>query len=234
MPTRALAIPPQLKSLHSEDARLQAIRDTLITKARRNVTLKKSAVLAFMTAQFGVLGTHTERAISSVCVHVFGEAVLRQDKGALGLGFEVVHRLGRLRRQSPLVRSQSCRDSSGWSCGSKRSQLGPRPTNLSSLCCGKSPNLMGCKDTQREEIATALNYPRSSGEVRGGEHRDNKRLLWTQIADALKHRYCILRHHSPSSSYEDDEGAKTHAAATSCSRMLSCLRPRLLQQISSR
>eukprot|EP00752_Nemacystus_decipiens_P011029 g9799.t1 len=45
----------QLRALHSEDARLQAIRDTLISKARRTVTLKKSAVLAFMTAQFGVL-----------------------------------------------------------------------------------------------------------------------------------------------------------------------------------
>lgn len=52
---------PQLSALHSEDARLQAIRDTLITKARRNVTLKKGAVLAFMTAQFGVLGTHSTR-----------------------------------------------------------------------------------------------------------------------------------------------------------------------------
>lgn len=72
IPSRALALPaPQLDALHSEDARLQAIRDTLITKARRNVTLKKSAVLAFMTAQFGVLGAQHERKMVLVRLRVF-------------------------------------------------------------------------------------------------------------------------------------------------------------------
>ncbi|CAM9713484.1 unnamed protein product, partial [Pylaiella littoralis] len=45
----------KLNAMHLEDARLQAIRNVLIAKARRVVTLKKSAVLAFMTAQFGIL-----------------------------------------------------------------------------------------------------------------------------------------------------------------------------------
>lgn len=65
----------QLSALHSEDARLQAIRDTLISKARRTVTLKKSAVLAFMTAQFGVLGMHPCTWFLCVRVHLFSEAV---------------------------------------------------------------------------------------------------------------------------------------------------------------
>lgn len=39
-----------------EEKRLQDIKNTLIAKALRNVTLKKGAVLAFMTAQFGTLG----------------------------------------------------------------------------------------------------------------------------------------------------------------------------------
>lgn len=43
--------------MYLEDARLLAIRETLIAKARRIVTLKKGVVLAFMTAQFGTLGT---------------------------------------------------------------------------------------------------------------------------------------------------------------------------------
>lgn len=56
--------------MHLEDARLQAIRNTLIAKARRNVTLKKGAVLAFMTAQFGTLGTHNHSVAGppSVCL----------------------------------------------------------------------------------------------------------------------------------------------------------------------
>ncbi|CAM9563566.1 unnamed protein product, partial [Hapterophycus canaliculatus] len=45
----------QLHDLYAEDARLQEIRNTLVAKAHRNVTLKKGAVLAFMTAQFGTL-----------------------------------------------------------------------------------------------------------------------------------------------------------------------------------
>lgn len=61
--TRSLAcLLSQLNAMHLEDARLQAIRDTLITKARRVVTLKKGAVLAFMTAQFGTLGMHDNRS----------------------------------------------------------------------------------------------------------------------------------------------------------------------------
>ncbi len=47
----------QLSAMYLEDARLLAIRETLIAKARRIVTLKKGVVLAFMTAQFGTLGT---------------------------------------------------------------------------------------------------------------------------------------------------------------------------------
>ncbi|CAM9820514.1 unnamed protein product [Ectocarpus sp. 6 AP-2014] len=49
------ALRQQLNALYSEDARLQGIRDILIAKAQRQVTLKKGAVLAFMTAQFGTL-----------------------------------------------------------------------------------------------------------------------------------------------------------------------------------
>lgn len=58
--------------MHLEDARLQAIRDTLLTKARRVVTLKKGAVLAFMTAQFGTLGTQDKQSQARrVCSVVF-------------------------------------------------------------------------------------------------------------------------------------------------------------------
>lgn len=48
---------PQLSAMYMEDERLLAIRENLIAKARRIVTLKKGVVLAFMTAQFGTLGT---------------------------------------------------------------------------------------------------------------------------------------------------------------------------------
>ena len=45
--------------MYNEDSRLEGIKDTLIAKAHRTVTLKKGAVLAFMTAQFGTLGKYT-------------------------------------------------------------------------------------------------------------------------------------------------------------------------------
>ncbi|CAM9453447.1 unnamed protein product, partial [Laminaria digitata] len=41
--------------MYNENLRLESIKDTLIAKAHRTVTLKKGAVLAFMTAQFGTL-----------------------------------------------------------------------------------------------------------------------------------------------------------------------------------
>lgn len=66
--------------MHLEDARLQAIRNVLIAKARRVVTLKKSAVLAFMTAQFGILGTRDNQSVagppSEICSHRLFEAGL--------------------------------------------------------------------------------------------------------------------------------------------------------------
>ena len=46
----------QLGVMYNENSRLEGIKDTLIAKAHRVVTLKKGAVLAFMTAQFGTLG----------------------------------------------------------------------------------------------------------------------------------------------------------------------------------
>lgn len=48
----------QLGVMYMENSRLEGIKDTLIAKAHRAVTLKKGAVLAFMTAQFGTLGEH--------------------------------------------------------------------------------------------------------------------------------------------------------------------------------
>lgn len=66
---------PQLNDMYVEDARLLAIKETLIAKAQRIVTLKKSAVLAFMTAQFGVLGMHPCTWYLCVRVHLLSEAV---------------------------------------------------------------------------------------------------------------------------------------------------------------
>lgn len=50
----------QLDAMYVQNARLQGIKDTLIAKAHRNVTLKKGAVLAFMTGQFVTLGEREE------------------------------------------------------------------------------------------------------------------------------------------------------------------------------
>lgn len=51
--------------MHAEERRLQDIKDTLVAKVHRNVTLKKGAVLAFMTAQFGTLGKAPPKGLDS-------------------------------------------------------------------------------------------------------------------------------------------------------------------------
>lgn len=56
----------QLDVMYTEERRLQDIKDTLIATVHRNVTLKKGAVLAFMTAQFGTLGKAPQKA--SICI----------------------------------------------------------------------------------------------------------------------------------------------------------------------
>lgn len=61
----------QLDGMYAEERRLQGIKDTLIAKAHRNVTLKKGAVLAFMTAQFGTLGKFASRVPATMYIQLY-------------------------------------------------------------------------------------------------------------------------------------------------------------------
>lgn len=70
---RSVRARSQLNSMYAENRRLQDIKDTLLAKVYRNVTLKKGAVLTFMIAQFTGLGKwrRRRRRRRRVCLCLF-------------------------------------------------------------------------------------------------------------------------------------------------------------------